>query len=389
MPQKKNKDGYFRSTFVIGKKPDGKPERVTIRAKTKRELDEKLSEAKRLHGKGISSKDTTVSEWAETWLRVYKANATDGQKKQYRSDIVNHIVPAIGKMEIRDVRASVLQEFLNSYAGGRLGTVQKIRITLKQLFEEAEEEGLIERSPARRLTLPNLIEETRRPLTEVERDAVCKVALFHARGAYVLTMMYCGLRRGEALALAVSDVDLEKRKLNVDKSLGFKTGNQGRIKRTTKDEPGTKSWSSIRIVPIPDILIPYLEKQMQGKSTDNSLFPKKDGNHATGVAADNWWDSYMRQCHIAAGAQLYRNQVQLHTSPFSSIITPHFLRHTYATDIYAAGVDEIAQRIFLGHSSKDITDRYRQMSDTAFYRALELINKYHEETCAKYVPDWK
>ena len=96
----------------------------------------------------------------------------------------------------------------------------------------------------------------------------------------------------------------------------------------------------------------------------------------------------MRQCHIVAGAKLYRNEVLLDTSPFDDNVTPHFLRHTYATDIYAAGVDEAAQKVFLGHSSSDITDRYRKMNDAAFYRALDVLNQYYEAACAKYVPNW-
>lgn len=44
----KNKDGKYRSSFVVGKSSDGKPERITVYAKTKKELGEKLAEAKRL-----------------------------------------------------------------------------------------------------------------------------------------------------------------------------------------------------------------------------------------------------------------------------------------------------------------------------------------------------
>ena len=111
----KNKDGYFRSTFTIGKTPDGKSQRVTIRAKTKKELDEKTAEAKRLHARGVSQENTTVYDWAYRWLRVYKANATPGQQKVYKAKVNNDILPYIGGMPIKDVRASHLQDLLNQY----------------------------------------------------------------------------------------------------------------------------------------------------------------------------------------------------------------------------------------------------------------------------------
>jgi site-specific recombinase XerD len=66
------------------------------------------------------------------------------------------------------------------------------------------------------------------------------------------------------------------------------------------------------------------------------------------------------------------------TSLFSDKVTPHYLRHTYATDLYAAGVDEKAQKSFLGHASSDVTDIYRKMSDPAFLRAVGLLNEYHK-----------
>ena len=62
-----------------------------------------------------------------------------------------------------------------------------------------------------------------------------------------LTMLYCGLRRGELLALDWSDVDFENKVIHVTKSVIFNK-NQPIIK-------GPKSKAGIRDVPIPDFLI--------------------------------------------------------------------------------------------------------------------------------------
>jgi integrase len=362
----KNKDGYFRSTFTVGKNADGKPQRITVRAKTKRELDEKLAEAKRLHAKGIAG-TMTVREWAARWLSVCKANASDGQKKHYAAKLNLDILPAIGGMWIQDVRASHLQELLNAYAGGKTNTIKKIKIAIKQLFDDAEIEGLVDRNPARRLELPKTTERTRRPLTDFERSVVYAVAKTHKAGAYMATMLFCGLRRGECAALLISDIDLDRRRISISKSLDLQK-NIGR-------EKAPKSKAGIREVPIPDILAPILASQCAGKERGDILFPKLDGKHATNQASRWWWRSFKRQCHLLAGAKVYRNQIK--ESPFSDVITPHYLRHTYATDLYAAGVDEKAQKSFLGHSSGDVTDIYRQMNDAAFERAAKQLNEYY------------
>ncbi|MDR2572212.1 MAG: site-specific integrase [Oscillospiraceae bacterium] len=367
----KNKDGYYRTTFVVGKNTDGKWKRITVRAKTKKEHDVKLAEAKRLHSHGYNLADMTVNDWADRWHTVYKANASESQKRHYRVKLDSDILPIIGSMRMRDVRASHLQEILNDRSGGKAGTVKKIKIALKQLFEDAEIEGIIERSPAVRLELPDMSVTVRRPLTDFERSVVFNVSEYHKMGAYILTLLFCGLRRGECIALKVGDVDFERTRINVSKALSFR--------KNVGAEKGTKSQAGVREVPIPDILIPILKSFCAGRKPDEYLFSKVNGMRATQTTCAWWWKSFLRQCHITAGAKQYRNKIIEESSPFSADITPHYFRHTYATDLYAAGVDEKAQKYFLGHASTDVTDIYRKMNDTAFNRAARLLNDYYSK----------
>jgi len=60
MPEKykRNKSGYYRETFVIGKKPNGKPDRIEIRDKDLKVFKKKVEEARRLHAKGVSLGNT-------------------------------------------------------------------------------------------------------------------------------------------------------------------------------------------------------------------------------------------------------------------------------------------------------------------------------------------
>lgn len=371
MPQKKNKDGYFRSTFVIGKNADGKPERITIRGKTKKEHDEKLAEAKRLHSRGLGLGDTTVYDWAEKWLLIYKANTTSRQQKHYRAKLEYDILPRIGIMRIRDVRPSTLQALLNKYEGRKTETVKKIRSALKQMFERAEIEGIIERTPAAHLELPQTVEKPRRPLTLFERAVVYYVAQYHKDGPYFMTILFAGLRRGEDVALTVGDVLIEKHKIIVRK--GFD------LEKNTGKEKETKTEAGTREAPIPAILEPFLLKMCDGRSSDAPLFPKADGKFATATACRRRWESFLRQCHIAARAKLYRNAVLVETSPFDDEVTPHYLRHTFGTDLHAAKVDIFSRKYLIGHSlksSRDVTDIYTKMSEKAFDDIIEQLNEY-------------
>jgi integrase len=98
--------------------------------------------------------------------------------------------------------------------------------------------------------VPTVEPHERRALTEEEIDLVNRTWHGHRMGHAVMIMMYCGLRRGEVLALTWKDIDLEKKVLQVNKSVQmFK--NQPQIKKP-------KSKAGTREIPIPNILIDIL-----------------------------------------------------------------------------------------------------------------------------------
>jgi site-specific recombinase XerD len=119
-----------------------------------------------------------------------------------------------------------------------------------------------------------------------------------------------------------------------------------------------------------------MSKLCKSKKPEDLLFPKTNGKHATRQAVTWWWKSFARACHIEAGARLYRNAVLTETSPFGADVTPHYLRHTYATDLLSAGVEEPVRKYLIGHADRDVTATYTAVSPETLDRALILINRY-------------
>ena len=81
-----------------------------------------------------------------------------------------------------------------------------------------------------------------------------------------LLQMYMGLRIGEANALSLEDIDLDKKQIYIHKTVILDRNEQPIINENTKTEAGT------RILPIPDNILPYLKEQMEiAKTHKNHL----------------------------------------------------------------------------------------------------------------------
>ncbi|MDR0248364.1 MAG: tyrosine-type recombinase/integrase [Oscillospiraceae bacterium] len=216
---------YHRVTFTFNGK------RYERKGKT---LKEASAKAERLlmsleSGEiGFSGK-MTVSKWIDEWLRTYKAQTVG--KGQYINLVTytNTIKKAIGAKSIKDVRDIDLQKIINQEAVGRNGKprshsyILKIRSTIKAVFSKARVSRLIPFDPSEDLELPKCKDNRRRSITEAERKAILDLAKTHPAGLWIKTMLYCGLRPGEARALEWRHVDLDNKLIHIEQAMKAKS----------------------------------------------------------------------------------------------------------------------------------------------------------------------
>ncbi|MCD2117782.1 site-specific integrase [Rhodococcus pyridinivorans] len=227
-------------------------------------------------------------------------------------------------------------------------TVRKNVSVVSQILDQAVTDSRIVTSPATGLDPPRIHHEERRYLTAEQVSQLAKAAGENALFVYVLA--YCGLRFGEAAALTVSDVNFERRRMRIHRSV---TVVDSRIVVS-----GTKS-NQARDVPVPGFLLAMLHDRLKGMPEDALVFPASRGGY---LRANNvrrrWWDKAVKASGVPEG------------------LTPHELRHTAASLAITAGANIKTLQRMLGHASAALTlDRYGHLFDDDLGMVAESLDK--------------
>ena len=186
-------------------------------------------------------------------------------------------------------------------------------------------------------------------------------------GVAAMIMLYAGLRIGEVLALDWTDIDFDKRTITVSKA-----------RATLKNQPylkTPKTKAGIRVIPIPEVLYEVLYSTRKKKGL---VCPDVNGNLMSGVAQTNAWRSYINHLNECAGGR--RGSGRRKPVIVIEKITPHMLRHTYATMLFDAGVDVKSAQKFLGHSDIEVTlEIYTHLSKFKEEQAIRALDEHLRE----------
>jgi integrase len=194
-----------------------------------------------------------------------------------------------------------------------------------KIFEYALENELIDntRNPFsnKKKKIPrNAPKYERSPIDDTQKRLILSVP--HRMQSSALIMLYCGLRKGELIALEWSDINFTEKIISVTKS-------------------------AVRI----------------GTNTYEVTPHTKNGSIQTITSWNKTWESYQKHLNY----QLYKDEMKkLHKEPkdyyaptgipdIMDKFSAHQLRHTYCTMLYMAGVDILTASKLMGYSSVNIT----------------------------------
>lgn len=331
--------------------------RYSVSADSQKQLMQRVEKKKKdLARASRITREMSVQKWKAEWLDTYKAPKVGAETLKSYESILRHLDLV---MPMKDVKPAHLQGCVNRLEGKSNSLIHKFCVLVREMFEDAVDNGLCMDNPARRLAAPEGHTHTRRALTDNERDILFRTAEHSPEGTYVLILLLCGLRPSEAGRIVGWDVDVKKRLLHVR---------------------GTKTAAADRYVPIPSLLL----ERLKDLKPDQYAVVDAYGNPTTKESRRRMWDRFRKEMNIEAGCQMGRphrhspHDQPVGIMPIPDDLTAYCLRHTYATDLERAGVPINVARDLLGHASISMTSRvYTHRSEEAIDAAREKIDAFN------------
>lgn len=300
----------------------------------------------------------TFREDAASWEQAHRMQISDRTWKNYEPH-VRDIVATHGDRPVEEMEAAdVDNDLAAAKAKGYSATVVNTRRSIfHMIFNHAIIKGHIKYNPAQSVKLPKGLKRGKRTAPTQEQMQIICQNVNAPFGLFPFFLLCTGMRKSEALALDWSDIDLQKREIHVTKSLDYSVGAKPKIK-PPKTEAGN------RVVPILDILLPYLQKGGHGP-----VFPcpaSNRGGEGGGLMTERAYEgAWLRYCQ-AVGLM----------DGDKPALTAHNLRHGTATLMFENGVDELTTQHILGHSRIEITrEIYTDLRSQQKMKSLSKLNR--------------
>lgn len=271
--------------------------------------------------------------------------------------IHRHITPLIGNRRVKDLTKTDITKVMKDIMAGKTavsvktkklrgkavvtggaGTATRTIGLLGGIFTYAMEAGIITTNPAHGIRKPKdnvrdrrLTEAEYRILGEILR-AAAENPKFTMTVDVIRQIALTGCRRSEIIGLMWREADTDASCLRLTDS---------------------KEGASVR--PVGLSVVEYLEERRK-TSTGSYVFPGQDEDKAFGSFPNHW-------------KQIFR------TSQLADV-TPHVLRHSFASIANDLGFTEVTIAALVGHSKGTVTSKYIHTLDTALIMAADTISGY-------------
>ena len=299
--------------------------------------------------------------WVDTFIEAQAAELDAAQNTQlaYARDLMDFVAwsDALGNVFSTVTKTDVEAYLIHCEAQGLASSTRARRLSaLKQLFRFAYEEGWRADNPAMQIKGPGKTKSLPQTLPPEAVEALllaaeqtAKTAHDRARDTALMRLLYAtGMRVSELVGLPVAAV-----RGNPNMVLVRGKGGRERMVPLSPDaREAVGHWLSIR-----DAREDTLRMET-GTPPSRFLFPS---NGKLGHLTRNWFFTRIKRFALEA-----------HLDP--SQITPHTLRHAFATHLLAGGADLRVIQTLLGHADVSTTEIYTHVLDA---RLKDLVLHNH------------
>lgn len=288
----------------------------------------------------------------EDWKEEHFEKIAIGTQTCY-TPAINRAKAEFNGTRLCDITAKDISAMLKSLAdrGYSQQTVKVQKTLISLVYSYALSNDIVKYNPAEHAELPSKLPKKPRDIPD---DKTIKKVMSSSDltfGDFALFLLLTGCRRGEALALQYKDINFKEKTISINKNITY-NGNKPILENHTKTHAG------MRTVVLLDALFPVIESKLLTEShTPEDFIFGKGQSPLTQTEFRRRWDKYTKEANIS--------------------ITPHQLRHAYATILFDAKVDEKVAQTFMGHSKIEITRNiYTHLRQHRAAQAQTDINNY-------------
>jgi integrase/recombinase XerC len=291
----------------------------------------------------------------------YERNVSEHTLRNYASDLgqfYDFLAPVIDEktlerrpLNLKDVDHITIREWMSALhsANKKKTSIARKLASVRTFFQFLVREGNLEMNPAKLVSTPRI--ERKLPNHLSMEDAVRFIESPDAdsdmgkRDRAILEFLYAtGVRVSELTKLDIRDIDYENKSVRV-------TGKRRKQRIVPFGDhalAALKNYLNIRLN--------FLHNASPAEREDNAVFLNYQGTRITARSVGRMVDKYIRQC------------ADIHD------ISPHSLRHSFATHLLDSGADLRDIQELLGHARLSTTQIYTQVS---MEKLIEVYDKAH------------
>ena len=232
------------------------------------------------------------------------------------------------------IRREHIQDWLvDGYTQGLAPATLARRLSaLKSLFAFAVRQKICVENPATGIRAPKLGKRLPKTLPQHQTKALLEPTnrKFDARELALLALLYgCGLRVSEVVGVNLNDLSLNTRS---------KVGEVRVLGKGNKE----------RIVPLPEVAVELVANWLQERE---QLLPREDAL---------FLNKFGKRLSVRSVQRMLKSRAMETGADMS--ITPHKLRHSFATDMLTGGANLRTIQQLLGHASLATTEHYTHIT---------------------------